>query len=235
MNNMTVLVTLVFLATILQVANSQDLASKFQLKEGLQFSFIKPDNFNGEKVRYFVELKSRQNATTSFKMSYRAKDFDKIDTDYLCMINVSEEALDSATAIIDMYNAASIDPNNHLTGDPRNDFSNECPEFILSSILFSNLASGKPVAIENPFVPAASGVVYNKIREEKIKLKVDGIDTDLQCIVAETEIKTGVFPRKITMWVLNNPTCPLLIKRMVTFKTDQKTDFELAAIGKESR
>jgi hypothetical protein len=48
------------------------------------------------------------------------------------MINVSEEALASATAVIDMYTAASIDPNNHLTGDPRNDFSNECLEFILS-------------------------------------------------------------------------------------------------------
>jgi hypothetical protein len=106
---------------------------------------------------------------------------------------------------------------------------------LYSVVNFLQPSKWKASGYENPFVPAASGLVYSKIRDENIKLKVDGVDTDLQCIVAEAEIKTGIFPRKITMWVLNNPTCPLLIKRMVTFKTDQKTDFELAAIGKDSK
>lgn len=204
---------------------AQNLTSEAQLKSGLKFSYKKPDPFEkGVHTLYNVEFQKKENGVLSFNMKYKSKNFDKIETDYVCVINVSDGALQNSDLYTSSFSAAAPSSDypdlvNELTG---------CPEFLLSSKSFFDLTKKTEMTLKDAVIKDDPGTLYKKTENTTLNIKVNGKMSEVKCIVAVSQ--DSEFSAKLMVWVLDNPNCPLLLKKTLDFGSMKSVNYELTEI-----
>ncbi|NUM80086.1 hypothetical protein HUU42_04715 [bacterium] len=207
-------------------ATAQDATSEIQLKTGLKFSYKKPDPFEkGEVTHYNIELQKKEGGVVSFKMKYKGKNFDKIVTDYVCMIDVTDNALQNSNLYTGSFSSAAPSPD---YPDLVNELKEECPEFLFSAKSFSGLTTKNEMTLKTAMIENDPGVVYQKTEKAALKIKVNGKEKEVKCVVAVHQ--GSEFSAKLTVWLLDNPSCPLLLKRTTDFGSMKSVDYELMEI-----